>query len=54
MTPIDQVKPPAATPVTPRVQRKNRSARDSNRDQRPAQSEKDKARDQDKRLDKLV
>lgn len=56
MTPIDQLRPPAAMPPVYKVQRKKRSARDSNRDQRPANKEKGSERNADKseHIDKLI
>jgi hypothetical protein len=56
MTPIDQIKPPASMPPTLRIKRKDRSARDSNREQREKRTERSSERDKSpgEHIDKLI
>ena len=56
MNPIDQIKPPVAPPATRRVERKQRSPRDSNNDKRPKSRERKESGDKrsNEHIDKLV
>jgi hypothetical protein len=56
MTPIDQIRPPNPLPPATPVKRKQRSARDSNRDKRSGQQGpgKEKKKPSTEHIDKLI